>query len=1038
MHTTRSKDADDIVSIPGDVDVNECQQFCIDDPRCVAIEYENRTSIAKRCWHFLDDVNDLEPYDKTDVYVLTRCDECVYEWDVSTNRSIRDNAQLIEQRLSLEQCRKKCIQTDCFAIDYDVSGKFEYACAIMQNEPPRPWAWFDIPFLDLHRFLGCAGASSSAATTIFSTKVESTTVGSTSVESTTVGSTSEVSTSGSTVFSTTPGCNEFRLIGEMWSVNLTHVSLKGGTFDECKELCLDDDTCVGIEWHENLNTLCTLHTEETIVNLEDATDFFTYRLDRCDESTVTTTVRSSTAGTTIISSSTGVPSTESTESPSSTVLESTTVLPSTGSTSIESTSVVSTVVSTTDLPSSTGSGSVCVNYEWEIIRDMWTKAGKVVRGVNTESACLQFCLDRRPDCYAVEFDTWGRLNEKCLWHDEKEDLDFTEPIDGTTIFILNCKDDQCTYEWNKYEDTEVRDGVVELEMEDVSRQKCRLLCIQDRNCYGVIYDRIQNIYRCKFIMEAFRERDHVDTNLFDLFVLTRRCATFSTSEIPTTSPGASTPASSTGGTTPASSTGGTTVPASSTGGTTVPPSTPGGSTTVPPSTPGGSTTVPTTAGGGSTVVSTSQVSTTKVEGTTFVSSTVPSSSFASTAASTVVTSTEAPSTQSPATSVRPDCEADVVFLVDSSGSIRDAGVENWGIIKMFLGDVVRRAGQVHNNFAVVAFSDIVRVDVTLDDNDDIFDIIDNMHHIAFKTNTPLAIQTMFDEVLVEEAGDRPKVPDVIVLITDGEVNPEYQTGVQAAVDRMVESNAKVLGVAITDQADRDLLLEMTSDELIFDLEDFSDLESAVNSVSANMCPDQATGSTAFSTESTAQTSGVTTSVPSSSSAAASSSPTPSSPTSTTEVSTGDCHMTETMYFNSDGASLATSNGDKDDCMELCLDNVECVQANYDFDKERCYIREFVADEIYPATCCVHFERVCGSPCEERFITAVNQALSNEPDPLNGVDTSDECADACLADDRCAGYSWERTELECRLAFGRAYTLLEEEDYDFYTRIRCLD
>ena len=53
--------------------LEECMQLCVEDEDCIAIEYENLTSISKSCWHFTSPIGDTEAYDKTDIYVLTRC-----------------------------------------------------------------------------------------------------------------------------------------------------------------------------------------------------------------------------------------------------------------------------------------------------------------------------------------------------------------------------------------------------------------------------------------------------------------------------------------------------------------------------------------------------------------------------------------------------------------------------------------------------------------------------------------------------------------------------------------------------------------------------------------------------------------------------------------------------------------------------------------------------------------------------------------------------------------------------------------------------
>ena len=93
----------------------------------------------------------------------------------------------------------------------------------------------------------------------------------------------------------------------------------------------------------------------------------------------------------------------------------------------------------------------------------------------------------------------------------------------------------------------------------------------------------------------------------------------------------------------------------------------------------------------------------------------------------------------------------------------------------------------------MTFSDIVRIEVFLNDNDNILDDIDQMELIGSKTNTPLAINVMFNEVFVQTAGDRRDVANVVIFITDGEVDEEYRSDLPDALDQLRESHAKVVG-----------------------------------------------------------------------------------------------------------------------------------------------------------------------------------------------------------------------------------------------------
>ncbi|CAH1789221.1 unnamed protein product [Owenia fusiformis] len=118
------------------------------------------------------------------------------------------------------------------------------------------------------------------------------------------------------------------------------------------------------------------------------------------------------------------------------------------------------------------------------------------------------------------------------------------------------------------------------------------------------------------------------------------------------------------------------------------------------------------------------------------------------------------------------CEgiADITFIVDRSGSI---GVADFEKMKAFLISIVNDLaidGDNKNKIAVITYSDTARLEFGLSSHgnrDAVKDAITNLPFTSGATHTADALRMMNEEVFTLTAGDRPKVPNIGVLISDG-------------------------------------------------------------------------------------------------------------------------------------------------------------------------------------------------------------------------------------------------------------------------------
>ncbi|XP_036616386.1 collagen alpha-5(VI) chain [Trichosurus vulpecula] len=140
-----------------------------------------------------------------------------------------------------------------------------------------------------------------------------------------------------------------------------------------------------------------------------------------------------------------------------------------------------------------------------------------------------------------------------------------------------------------------------------------------------------------------------------------------------------------------------------------------------------------------------------------------------------------------------DKKADVIFLVDSSGSI---GAATFGKIKAFMKNLVDKShvGIDQGHVGVIQFSNVTKKEFGLTEymtKNDIFDAIDRMNPIGRKTYTGKALRFASD-YFEPSKGGRSGVKKFLVLITDGKAHDNFQ---QPALD-LRNKGVTILLVAI--------------------------------------------------------------------------------------------------------------------------------------------------------------------------------------------------------------------------------------------------
>uniref|UniRef100_A0A8I3PUY6 Collagen alpha-5(VI) chain n=1 Tax=Canis lupus familiaris TaxID=9615 RepID=A0A8I3PUY6_CANLF len=179
-----------------------------------------------------------------------------------------------------------------------------------------------------------------------------------------------------------------------------------------------------------------------------------------------------------------------------------------------------------------------------------------------------------------------------------------------------------------------------------------------------------------------------------------------------------------------------------------------------------------------------------------------------------------------------DMKADIMFLVDSSGSI---GHDNFGKMKTFMKNLLAKIqiGPDSTQIGVVQFSDINQEEFQLNKyftQNETSDAIDRMSLINRGTLTGSAL-TFVGQYFTPTKGARTKVKKFLILITDGEAQDPVRDPAKALRDKgVVIFSVGVYG------ANRTQLEEISGDSsLVFQVENFDDLKTVESKLVFRVC-----------------------------------------------------------------------------------------------------------------------------------------------------------------------------------------------------------
>ena len=147
----------------------------------------------------------------------------------------------------------------------------------------------------------------------------------------------------------------------------------------------------------------------------------------------------------------------------------------------------------------------------------------------------------------------------------------------------------------------------------------------------------------------------------------------------------------------------------------------------------------------------------------------------------------------------------MALIIDNSGSIQNGSTtnENYIILKEFVKSLIDTLdiGPDRTRLGVVRFSTSVatefQLDTYLNDKTAMKQHIDAMPFEGFDTNISGALQRARTDIFVENHGDRSFIPNVAIVIADGQSNiNEAQTRPQARMLKNASGGTRVYVVAV--------------------------------------------------------------------------------------------------------------------------------------------------------------------------------------------------------------------------------------------------
>ena len=186
------------------------------------------------------------------------------------------------------------------------------------------------------------------------------------------------------------------------------------------------------------------------------------------------------------------------------------------------------------------------------------------------------------------------------------------------------------------------------------------------------------------------------------------------------------------------------------------------------------------------------------------------------------------------------CQLDLVFVVDSSGSINDDDPTNFAKVKNFIKAMIDSLDLLNIRIGAVSFGSNTYVSFDLNtglkSSREYYGFIDGLTYDGGATNTNAVMRIAADQILGQE-GDRASAADMILLLTDGipTIDAHLLSG---TINYIKGREIAILGVGVTKNVDVQRMYEIVSqpaNDFYVHIDTFDALSSSIRRVLDSVC-----------------------------------------------------------------------------------------------------------------------------------------------------------------------------------------------------------
>ena len=181
----------------------------------------------------------------------------------------------------------------------------------------------------------------------------------------------------------------------------------------------------------------------------------------------------------------------------------------------------------------------------------------------------------------------------------------------------------------------------------------------------------------------------------------------------------------------------------------------------------------------------------------------------------------------------------MVFVLDASTSVTEP---NFELMKDFVADFLFIADIDNGNVrvGVIIYSTDDHLEFNLNTYSTKMDVLTAIEDIPYRygsTNTADALKTMRTEMYTAANGDRPNVPNICIVVTDGVSNINSRRTIPEAEEaRAAGIHIYAIGIGLTDTTELDGIASKPVEENRFAVQEFSELRALRDKVFSAFCP----------------------------------------------------------------------------------------------------------------------------------------------------------------------------------------------------------